>query len=167
MQSRENRQKLQFGQLFDGFKVKYLQIANFSETQVSFKLKVIFNANFRPKTKKKLLQPFLRALFPDFFSPIRYNFTTYRKVAQHHRKLFRIHQYLHFHYMYKSIVSTYQILLVEAWTDIQSASFKIYRLILTGYNSPRLRKSSSLLTDGNFHRRLVFVNGISYKNQLS
>ena len=69
--------------------------------------------------------------------------------------------------MYKSIVSTYQILLVEAWTDIQSASFKIYRLILTGYNSPRLRKSSSLLTDGNFHRRLVFVNGILYKNQLS
>ena len=31
MQSRENYQKLQFGQFFDDFEVKYLQIANFSE----------------------------------------------------------------------------------------------------------------------------------------
>ena len=31
MQSRENGQKLQFGQFFDDFEVKYLQIANFSE----------------------------------------------------------------------------------------------------------------------------------------
>ena len=41
-----------FGQFFDDFEVKYLQIANFSEKQVSFKLKVIFSTNFRPKTKK-------------------------------------------------------------------------------------------------------------------
>ena len=52
MQSRENDQKPQFGQFFDDFEVKYLQIANFSEKQVSFKLKVIFSTNFRPKTKK-------------------------------------------------------------------------------------------------------------------
>ena len=31
MQSRENGQKPQFGQYFDHFKVKYLQIAKFSE----------------------------------------------------------------------------------------------------------------------------------------
>ena len=52
MQSQENGQKPQFGQFFDDFEVKYLQIANFSEKQVSFKLKVIFSTNFRPKTKK-------------------------------------------------------------------------------------------------------------------
>ena len=52
MQSRENGQKPQFGQFFDDFQVKCLQIANFSEKQVSFKLKVIFRTNFRPKTKK-------------------------------------------------------------------------------------------------------------------
>ena len=32
--------------------VKYLQIANFSEKEVSFKLKVIFSTNFMPKAKK-------------------------------------------------------------------------------------------------------------------
>ena len=31
MQSRENGQKPQFGQYFDDFEVKYLQIAKFSE----------------------------------------------------------------------------------------------------------------------------------------
>ena len=31
MQSRENGQKTQFGQFFDDFEVKYLQIANFFE----------------------------------------------------------------------------------------------------------------------------------------
>ena len=43
---------LNLGIFFDDFEVKYLQIANFSEKQVSFKLKVIFSTNFRPKTKK-------------------------------------------------------------------------------------------------------------------
>ena len=52
MQSRENGQKPQFGKCFDEFEVKYLQIANFSEKQVLFKLKVIFSTNFSPKTKK-------------------------------------------------------------------------------------------------------------------
>ena len=31
MQSRENGQKPQFGQIFDNFEAKYLKIANFSE----------------------------------------------------------------------------------------------------------------------------------------
>ena len=52
MKSRENGQKPNFGQFFDDLEVKYLQIANFFEKQVSFKLKAIFNTNFRPKTKK-------------------------------------------------------------------------------------------------------------------
>ena len=52
MQSRESSQKPQFGQFFDDFETKYLKIANFSEKLVSFKLKVIFSTNFRPKTKK-------------------------------------------------------------------------------------------------------------------
>ena len=52
MQSRENRQKPQFGQFFGNLEFKYLQIAIFSERYVSFKLKVIFSTNFRPKTKK-------------------------------------------------------------------------------------------------------------------
>ena len=46
MQSRENDQKPQFGQFFDNFEVKYLQIANFSEKHVSFKLKVIFSTKY-------------------------------------------------------------------------------------------------------------------------
>ena len=52
MLSRENGQKPQLGQCFDDFEVRYLKIANFSEKQVSFKLKVIFSTNFRPKNKK-------------------------------------------------------------------------------------------------------------------
>ena len=52
MQSRENGQKPQFGHFFDDLEVKYLQIANLSEKWVSFKLKVIFTTDFRPKTKK-------------------------------------------------------------------------------------------------------------------
>ena len=37
---------------FHNFEVNFLQIENFSEKSVSFKLKVIFSTNFRPKTKK-------------------------------------------------------------------------------------------------------------------
>ena len=36
MQIRENGQKPQSGQVFDDFEVKYLQIANVSEKQVSY-----------------------------------------------------------------------------------------------------------------------------------
>ena len=52
MQSQENDQKPQFGHFFDNFEVKYSPIGNFSEKQVSLKLKVIFSTNFQPKTKK-------------------------------------------------------------------------------------------------------------------
>ena len=52
MQSQENGEKPKFGQFFDDFGAKYLEIANFSEKQVSFELKVIFRTNFRPKTIK-------------------------------------------------------------------------------------------------------------------
>ena len=52
MQSRENGQKPQFGQFLDDFEAKYLELANFSEKQISLKLKVIFSTNFRPKPKK-------------------------------------------------------------------------------------------------------------------
>ena len=37
---------------FDDFEVKYLQIENFSEKELSFKLKVIFSTNLRPKINK-------------------------------------------------------------------------------------------------------------------
>ena len=47
MQSRGNGQNSQSGQFFDDFAVNYLQIANFSEKWVPFKLKVIFSINFR------------------------------------------------------------------------------------------------------------------------
>ena len=52
MESRENGQKPQFGQFLGDFEVKYLEIAIFYEKLVSFKLKVIFSTNFRPKTIK-------------------------------------------------------------------------------------------------------------------
>ena len=61
MQSRENNQKPQFGQFLDDFKAKYLEIPNFSEKYVSFKLKFIFSTNFRPKTTK-LLEPVVRKI---------------------------------------------------------------------------------------------------------
>ena len=52
---------------FDDFMVKYLQIANFSEKQVSFKLKVICSTNFRPKTKKIIKVVFEKNMkVPDF-----------------------------------------------------------------------------------------------------
>ena len=67
MKSRENGQKPNFGQFFDDLEVKYLQIANFFEKQVSFKLKAIFNTNFRPKTKKIFTAVFEKNIkVPDF-----------------------------------------------------------------------------------------------------
>ena len=60
MWSRENGQKPQLEEVFDNFKIKYLKIENFSEKQVSFKLKVIFSTDFRPQTKK-----IVRAVFEN------------------------------------------------------------------------------------------------------
>ena len=95
MQSRENCPKPQFGQFFDDFEVKYLQIANFSEKKISFKLKVRYSTSFRPKTKKivrtvfeknikvsdfgLIWRPFSRiSQNQEFFSKIRlYGFSTF------------------------------------------------------------------------------------------
>ena len=54
VQSPENGQKPRSGQFLDDFEVKYFQI--------SFKLKVIFRTNFRLKTKKNQLEPFLKKI---------------------------------------------------------------------------------------------------------
>ena len=77
MQSRENGQKPQFGQFFDDFGIKYLQIVNFSEKHVSFKLKVylVLTSGQNPK---KSLEPFLKKIseclilgyFGDLFANI-------------------------------------------------------------------------------------------------
>ena len=80
MQSRENGQKPQFGQFFDDFEVKYLQIANFSEKQVSFKLNVIFSTNFRPKTKKIVIAVFDKNIKVSDFGLIWMPFHEYLQI---------------------------------------------------------------------------------------
>ena len=47
-----------------------------------------------------------------------------------------IHQYLYFHNMWKKIVDTQQKFSAEAWNNIQSASFKISKMVqVTNSNS--------------------------------
>ena len=86
MQSRENGQKPQFGQFFDDFEVKYLQIANFSEKQVSFKLKVIFSTNFRPKTKKIVRAVFEKNIKVSDFGLIWRLFREYLQIKNFFQK---------------------------------------------------------------------------------
>ena len=86
MQSRENGQKPQFGQFFDDFEVKYLQIANFSEKQVSFKLKVIFSTNFRPKTKKIVRAVFEKNIKVSDFGLIWRPFREYLQIKNFFQK---------------------------------------------------------------------------------
>ena len=86
MQSRENGQKPQFGQFFDDFEVKYLQIANFSEKQVSFKLKVIFSTNFRPKTKKIFIAVFEKNIKVSDFGLIWRSFCEYLQIKNFFQK---------------------------------------------------------------------------------
>ena len=86
MQSRENGQKPQFGQFFDDFEVKYLQIANFSEKQVSFKLKVIFSTNFRPKTKKIIRAVFEKNMKVSDFGLIWRPFREYLQIKNFFQK---------------------------------------------------------------------------------
>ena len=81
MQSRKNGQKSQFGQSFDDFDVKYLQIANFSEKQVSFKLKAIFSTNFRPKTKKIITAVFEKNIKVSDFGLIWRPFQEYLQMV--------------------------------------------------------------------------------------
>ena len=80
MQSRENGQKPQFGQFLDDFEVKYLQITNFPEKQVSFKLKVIFSTNFRPKTKKVVRAVFEKNIKVSDFGLIWRPFREYLQI---------------------------------------------------------------------------------------
>ena len=86
IQSRENGQKPQFGQLFDNFEVKYLQIANFSEKEVSFKLKVIFSTNFRPKTKKIVRAVFEKNIKVSDFGLIWRLFREYLQIKNFFQK---------------------------------------------------------------------------------
>ena len=86
MQSRENGQKPQFGQFFDDFEVKYLQIANFSEKQFSFKLKVIFSTNFRPKTKKIVRAVFEKNIKVSDFGIIWRPFPKYFQIKKFFQK---------------------------------------------------------------------------------
>ena len=86
IQSRENGQKPQFGQFFDDFEVKYLQIANFSEKQVSFKLKVIFSTNFRPKTKKIVRAVFEKNIKVSDFGLIWRCFREYLQIKNFFQK---------------------------------------------------------------------------------
>ena len=86
IQSRENGQKPQFGQFFDDFEVKYLQIGNFSEKQVSFKLKVIFSTNFRPKTKKIVRAVFEKNIKVSDFGLIWRPFCKYLQIKNFFQK---------------------------------------------------------------------------------
>ena len=65
---------------FDDFEVKYLHIANFSEKQVSFKLKVMFSTYFRPKTKKIVGAVFEKNIKVPDFGLIRRPFREYRQI---------------------------------------------------------------------------------------
>ena len=86
MQSRENGEKPQFGQFFDDFEVKFLEIANFSEKQVSFKLKVIFSTNFRPKTKKIIRAVFEKNVKVSDFGLIWRPFREYLQIKNFFQK---------------------------------------------------------------------------------
>ena len=67
--------------------VKYLQIANFSEKEVSFKLKVIFSTNFRRKTKKIVTAVFEKNIKVSDFGLI---WRPFREYLQIKLGLFRI-----------------------------------------------------------------------------
>ena len=78
--------KSQFGQFFDDFEVKCLQIANFSEKKDPFKLKVIFNTNFRPKTKKIVRAAFQKNIKVSDFGLIWRLFREYLQIKNFFRK---------------------------------------------------------------------------------
>ena len=79
MQSRENGQKPIFGLFFDHFEVKYLQIAIYSEKQVSFELKVILVLTLGKKTKTSF-EPFLRKISVSDFGLIWRPFREYLQI---------------------------------------------------------------------------------------
>ena len=86
MQSRENGQNLNLGNFFDDFQVKYLQVANFSEKQASFKLKVIFSTNFRPKTEKIVRAVFEKNIKASDFGRIWRCFREYLQIKNFFQK---------------------------------------------------------------------------------
>ena len=86
MQNRESDQKPQFGQFFDDFEVKYLQIVNYFEKQVSFKLKVIFSTNFRPITKKIVRAVFEKNIKVSDFGLIWRPFCKYLQIKNFFQK---------------------------------------------------------------------------------
>ena len=80
-------QKPQFGQFFDDIEVKYLlQIANFSEKYISFKLKVIFSNNFRPKTKNMVRAIFDKNIEVSDFGLIWRPFCQYLQIQKFFQK---------------------------------------------------------------------------------
>ena len=68
------------------FKVTYLQIANFSEILVSFKLKAIFSTNFRPKTKKIVRAVFEKNIKVSDFGLIWRPFREYFQIKNFFQK---------------------------------------------------------------------------------
>ena len=72
--------------LFDDFEAKYLEIANFSEKQVSFKLKFIFSTNFRPNLKKIVRAIFEKNIKVSDFWLIKRLFREYLKIKDFFQK---------------------------------------------------------------------------------
>ena len=99
MQSWENVQKFQFGQFFDDFKVRYLPILTFSEKEVSFKLKVIFSTNFRPKTRKIVRAVFEKNISVWFWA----NLETFSRISPNQEFFSKIR--LSLFYLYSPLTS--------------------------------------------------------------
>ena len=91
---------LNLGNFFDDFEVKYLQIGNFSEKWVSFKLKVIFSTNFRPKTKKIVRAVFEKNIRVSDFGVIWRHFREYLQI-----KSFFKNPALSLFYLYNTLTS--------------------------------------------------------------
>ena len=70
---------------------RYLQIAVFSEKQVSFKLKVVFSTNFRPKTKKLFRAVFEKNIKVSDFGLIWRPFCEYFQIKKFFKKLFYLY----------------------------------------------------------------------------
>ena len=77
---------LNLGSFFDDFEVKYLQIANFTEKQVSFKLRFIFSTNFGPKTKKIIGVVFEKNIKVSDFELIWKPFREYLQIKNYSQK---------------------------------------------------------------------------------
>ena len=87
MQSPENGKKPQFERYFDDFEVKYLQTTNFSEKWVSFKLRVIFSTNFKPKTIKIVKAVFKKNIRVSDFGLIWRPFCEYLQIKKFFSKI--------------------------------------------------------------------------------